>query len=56
MIKIVKEEDIWNYNKNKKWKNATSLTLAGIVDDILNTDNQEYENYVVQKINNLQGE
>ena len=53
---IVKEEDIWNYNKNKKWKNATSLTLAGIVDDILNTDNQEYENYVVQKINNLQGE
>ena len=21
-IKIVKEEDIWNYNKNKKWKNA----------------------------------
>lgn len=55
-IKIVKEEDIWNYNKNKKWKNATSLTLAGIVDDILNTDNQEYENYVVQKTNNLQGE
>lgn len=50
-IKIVKEEDIWNYNKETKWRNATSLTLAGIVDDILNTENEEYLNYVVKKIN-----
>lgn len=55
-IKIVKEEDIWNYNKNKKWRNANSLTLAGIVNDILNTDNQEYEDYVVKKINDTQGD
>ncbi len=55
-IRIVKEEDIWEYNKQKKWRNATSLTLAGIVDDILNTDNKEYEDFVVKKINNIQGE
>lgn len=50
-IRIVKEEDIWNYNKEYKWKSATSLTLASIVDDILNTDNKEYEDYVIKKIN-----
>ncbi len=55
-IRFVKEEDIWEYNKQKKWRNATSLTLAGIVDDILNTDNKEYEDFVVKKINNIQGE
>lgn len=55
-IRIVKEVDIWEYNKQKKWRNATSLTLAGIVDDILNTDNKEYEDFVVKKINNIQGE
>lgn len=50
-VRIVKEEDIWNYNKENKWRNASSLTLASIVDDILNTDDKEYENYVVKKIN-----
>ncbi len=54
-IRIVKEEDIWNYNKEMKWRNASSLSLAGIVDDILNTKNEEYENYVIKKINE-QGE
>mgnify|MGYP000059148248 CR=1 FL=1 len=54
-IRIVKEEDIWNYNKVTKWRSASSLSLAGIVDDILNTKNEEYENYVIKKINE-QGE
>lgn len=51
-IKIVKEIDIWNYNKEYNWKNAKNLTLASMVDDILNTSDKSYENYVIEKINN----
>lgn len=50
-IKIVKEIDIWNYNKENNWRNARGLTLAGMVDNILNTSDEEYEKYVVDKIN-----
>ena len=52
-IKIVKEIDIWNYNKEYNWKNAKNLTLATLVDNILNTSDQEYENYVINKINKM---
>lgn len=51
-IKIVKEIDIWNYNKEYNWKNAKNLTLASMVDDILNTNDKSYEDYVIEKINN----
>lgn len=51
-IKIVKEIDIWNYNKEYNWKNAKNLTLASMVDDILNTNDKSYENYVIERINN----
>ncbi len=51
-IKIVKEIDIWNYNKEYNWKNAKNLTLASMVDDILNTNDKSYANYVIEKINN----
>lgn len=51
-IKIVKEIDIWNYNKENNWKKVTGLTLAKMVDDILNTDDRILENYVLNKINN----
>lgn len=49
-IRIVTEKDIWNYNISK-WKNSTGLTLADLVDDILNTNNKEYEDYVINIIN-----
>lgn len=51
-IKFVKEIDIWNYNKEKNWKTATGLTIASMVNDILNTLDSEYENYVLLKIKN----
>lgn len=51
-IKIVKEIDIWNYNKEYNWKNAKNLTLASMVDDILNTSDKSYEDYVIDKLNN----
>lgn len=53
-IKLVKEIDIWNYNKDNKWKNVTGLTLASMVDDILNTEDKKYEDYVLEKINNYE--
>ncbi|MDD3341081.1 MAG: post-transcriptional regulator [Bacilli bacterium] len=34
----IKEEDIWNYFKKKKWQNSKKLTLFDIIDDVLNTD------------------
>lgn len=53
-IRIVKEIDIWNYNKENKWKNVTGLTLASMVDDILNTEDKKYEDYVLERINNYE--
>lgn len=37
---IIKESDIFNYLKMNIWKNSISLSIADIVNDILNTDNE----------------
>ena len=50
-IRFVKEIDIWNYNKENNWVNAKGLTIAGMVDNILNTSDKDYEKYVLDKIN-----
>lgn len=52
-IKIVNEYDIWNYNKVNNWVSSTELTLATMVDNILNTDNKLYEEYVINKLNKM---
>lgn len=49
-IKFVKETDIWEYNKEYNWRQATGLTLAGMVNDILNTSDKNYEKYALKKI------
>lgn len=49
-IKFVKEIDIWEYNKEFNWRNATGLTLASMVNDILNTSDKLYEEYTLKKI------
>ena len=46
----IHEEDIWNYLKQNKWKGNTLLTLDKMVDDILNTNNQEFDNYMKKQI------
>lgn len=51
-IIIVSEEDIWDYNKNNKWKDIKGLTLAEVVDDVLNTPGYEYQAYVLNKLIN----
>ena len=49
-FKFVKEIDIWNYNKIYNWKDAKGLTLASMVDNILNTPNELYADYSIEKI------
>ena len=49
-IKFVSEIDIWEYNKNYKWRKAKGLTLASIVNDILNTDDKLYEEFALKRI------
>ncbi len=42
---MIEIEDIWKYLINKKWKKANNLTLYDIINDILNTENEEIEEY-----------
>ena len=49
-IKFITESDIWNYNKIYNWKNAKGLTISIMVDNILNTNDKEYENYALKII------
>lgn len=37
-ISYIKEEDIWNYLKDKKWRTAKDLSLHQMVSDILNCE------------------
>lgn len=46
----IKEDDIWNYLKEKKWKQAKDLLLYQMVDDILNLDNALIDEYVKERI------
>ena len=47
----LKNEDIWNYLKEKKWKNSHDLMLSDMVSDILNSDNALIDDYFKEKIN-----
>jgi len=53
---FVKEEDIWNYLIESKWKNGKGLELYHLVDDILNTNNKEIEDYVINKMRDVKRE
>lgn len=47
----INEDDIWNYLKEVKWKNASNLSLAEMVNDILNTEDTTIDNYLKTKLN-----
>ena len=49
-LDYIKKDDIWNYLKNTKWKMANNLLLYQMVDDILNLDNNEIDEYVKSEI------
>ena len=49
-INYVSSDDIWEYLRTFKWNSASNLNLARIVDDILNTDYDKFNQYVLDKI------
>lgn len=49
-LDYIKVEDIWNYLKINKWSKANNLLLYQMVDDILNLDNYEIDEYVKSEI------
>lgn len=49
-LDYIKVEDIWNYLKESKWVSANNLLLYQMVDDILNLDNNEIDEYVKEQI------
>ena len=49
-LDYIKKDDIWNYLKDKKWSKANNLLLYQMVDDILNLDNNEIDEYVKEEI------
>lgn len=49
-LDYIKSEDIWNYLKITKWSKANNLLLYQMVDDILNLDNSEIDEYVKNNI------
>ena len=46
----IKEEDIWNFLKESKWKQAINLSLHEMVNDVLNTDNVIIDKYMKDKL------
>ena len=49
-LDYIKKDDIWNYLKDNKWSKANNLLLYQMVDDILNLDNDEIDEYVKSEI------
>ena len=47
-ISHISEKDIWNYQK-ERWINSHNLIFSDMVNDILNTSNKEYEDYLKKK-------
>ncbi len=49
-LDYIKENDIWNYLKDTKWSKANDLLLYQMVDDILNLNEEEIDDYVKSEI------
>ncbi len=47
-IDYINERDIWEYQKNN-WKNRINLEFSDMVNDILNTIDTKYEEYIKQR-------
>jgi hypothetical protein len=51
-IDYIKEEDIWNYLIKNEWKKRENLTIAQMVNDILNIDNDLIIGHVLEIFKN----
>ena len=50
--KIATIDDIWNYLIKNKWKTSKDLTLYDMINDILNTENEDIEEYAIRSEQN----
>ncbi len=50
----IKEEDVWNYLKEIKWKKASDLSIHEMINDILNTDNVLIDSYIKNKMRDIE--
>ena len=48
-IKSISSKDLFDFLAHIKWSKKDNLTLFDMVDDILNTSNEEIDNYFVNK-------
>ena len=42
----IKEIQVWQYMRNKRWNEIVDLTLGDIINDILNTNNEDIYFYI----------
>ncbi|MEG0266461.1 MAG: post-transcriptional regulator [Bacilli bacterium] len=50
-FEYIKEEDVWNYLKEIKWRESNDLLLYQMVSDVLNADNILIDGYLKDKLN-----
>lgn len=46
--KNIREVDIWNFLIKTKWKNGSNLCLFDIVNDIMQVDKEEINQYLIK--------
>ncbi len=51
---FIKEEDVWNFLKESKWRQAEGLSLAQLVSDILNAENDPIQKYVLDRLKHVE--
>lgn len=49
----IKEEDIWNYLKEYKWRKTKDLNLYEMADDVLNLDVIKLDSFVKETYRNI---
>lgn len=50
----MREEDIWNALRDKKWKKTINLSLAEMVHDILNLEHSVIDDYLKEQMMNME--
>ena len=51
---FIKEEDVWNFLIESKWRQAEGLSLAQLVSDILNAENDPIQKYVLDRLKHVE--
>ena len=51
---FIKEEDVWNFLKESKWRQAEGLSLAQLVSDILNAENDPIQKYFLDRLKHVE--